>query len=65
MRNGGQSARTIPSRRLGRLASIAPILLGRGVNLWDGLRGFEVGYRVHTETAESGTAHVTFARTPR
>jgi dihydrofolate reductase len=44
--------------------AISPILLGRGIDLWDGLRGFEDGYRVHTETAESGTVHVTFARTP-
>ncbi len=44
--------------------AISPILLGRGINLWDDLRGFEDGYRVHTETAESSTVHVTFARTP-
>jgi len=43
--------------------AIAPILLGRGINLWDNLRGFEDGYQVQTETAESGTMHVTFART--
>jgi dihydrofolate reductase len=42
--------------------AIAPILLGRGINLWDDLRGFEDGYEVRTETAESGTVHVTFAR---
>lgn len=41
--------------------AIAPILLGRGSNLWHELRGFEVGYDVTTETAESGTVHVTFA----
>ena len=43
--------------------AIAPILLGRGINLWDDLRGFEDGYHVQTETAESSTVHVTFART--
>lgn len=42
--------------------AIVPILLGRGANLWDDLRGFEAGYEVTTETAESGTVHVTFAR---
>ena len=42
--------------------AIAPILLGRGINLWSDLRGFEDGYQVQTETAESGTVHVTFAR---
>jgi dihydrofolate reductase len=43
--------------------AIAPILLGRGINLWDDLGSFEDGYQVRTETAESGTLHVTFART--
>jgi dihydrofolate reductase len=42
--------------------AIAPILLGRGINLWNDLRGFERDYQVQTETAESGTVHVTFAR---
>ncbi len=42
--------------------AIAPILLGRGVNLWSDLRGFEDSYEVTTETAESGTVHVTFTR---
>ena len=42
--------------------AIAPILLGRGINLWSDLRGFESGFDVTTETAESGTVHVTFAR---
>jgi dihydrofolate reductase len=41
---------------------IAPILLGRGVRLWDDLRGLESGYEITTETAESGTIHVTFSR---
>ncbi len=42
--------------------AIAPILLGRGINLWSDLREFELGFEVKTETAESGTVHVTFAR---
>ena len=42
--------------------AIAPILLGRGMNLWSDRRGFEDGYHVRTETAESGTVHVTFTR---
>lgn len=41
---------------------IAPILLGRGIRLWDELRVLESGYTVTTETAESGTVHVTFRR---
>lgn len=39
---------------------IAPILLGRGINLWEGLRGLEDAYDVSAETAESGTIHLTF-----
>ena len=42
--------------------AIAPILLGRGINPWSDLRGIEIGYETKTETAESGTVHVTFAR---
>jgi dihydrofolate reductase len=42
--------------------AIAPILLGRGIRLWDDLRGWETGYTVKSETAESGTIHVTFER---
>ena len=42
--------------------AIAPIVLGDGLRLWDGLRGLDSGYRVTTEVAESGTTHVTFRR---
>lgn len=42
--------------------AIAPILLGRGIRLWDDLRGLEDGYAVTAETAESGTVHLTFER---
>jgi dihydrofolate reductase len=42
--------------------AIAPILLGRGINLWQDLRGFESGFDVRTEAAESGVVHVTFSR---
>jgi dihydrofolate reductase len=42
--------------------AIAPILLGSGIRLWDDLRGFETGYTVKSETAESGTIHLTFQR---
>ncbi|SDC04982.1 RibD C-terminal domain-containing protein [Raineyella antarctica] len=42
--------------------AIAPILLGRGARLWDGLRGLESGYAVTAETAPSGTIHLTFQR---
>jgi dihydrofolate reductase len=42
--------------------AIAPILLGRGIRLWDDLRGLESDYDVTAETAESGTIHVMFRR---
>lgn len=42
--------------------AIAPILLGRGIRLWDDLRGLESDYQVTAETAESGTVHLTFQR---
>ncbi|WP_028265823.1 dihydrofolate reductase family protein [Arthrobacter sp. MA-N2] len=41
---------------------ITPILLGRGIRLWDDLRGLESEYTVTSETAESGIIHVTFRR---
>lgn len=42
--------------------AITPILLGRGIRLWDDLRGLEAGYMVKTETAESGIVHIIFER---
>jgi dihydrofolate reductase len=42
--------------------AIVPILLGRGIRLWDGLRGLESGYEVKAETAPSGIVHLTFRR---
>ncbi|MFK0332570.1 dihydrofolate reductase family protein [Rhizobium sp. NPDC090275] len=42
--------------------AITPILLGRGICLWDDLRGLEAGYTVKSETALSGTIHLTFKR---
>lgn len=41
---------------------IAPILLGRGENLWADLRELERDYEVTSEVAESGTIHITFSR---
>jgi dihydrofolate reductase len=41
---------------------IAPVILGRGTRLWDGLRGLESTHTVTTELAESGTVHVNFRR---
>jgi len=42
--------------------AITPILLGGGIRLWDDLRGLEAGYKVTSQTAESGTVHITFQR---
>ena len=42
--------------------SIAPIVLGRGARLWDDLRVLGSDFTVTSETAESGTIHVTFRR---
>ena len=42
--------------------AIVPILLGRGIRLWDDLRGLEQGYQITSESAESGVTHLTFRR---
>lgn len=42
--------------------AIAPILLGRGIRVWDDLRGLEADYKVTAEVAESGTVHLTFRK---
>jgi dihydrofolate reductase len=42
--------------------AIVPILLGRGIRLWDDLRGLESGYEVQAEAAPSGVVHLTFRR---
>lgn len=42
--------------------AIAPIVLGRGIRLWDDLRGRLDDHAVTSEVAESGTIHVTFTR---
>ena len=41
---------------------VVPILLGRGVRLWDGLEGLESGHRIETISSPSGVTHVTFTR---
>jgi dihydrofolate reductase len=42
--------------------AITPVVLGRGVRLWDDLRMLERDYAVTSEVAESGVIHVTFVR---
>ena len=39
-----------------------PILLGRGVRLWDGLEGIEERFDVEVVSSPSGVAHLTFTR---
>lgn len=42
---------------------VVPILLGRGVRLWEGLEGLEADYRVEATSSPRGVTHVTFTRT--
>lgn len=46
-------------------AVVVPILLGRGVRLWDGLEGLEGEYAVESVATPSGVTHVTFDRIDR
>ena len=39
-----------------------PIVLGRGVRLWDGLEGLEQQYAVEAVSSPSGVTHLTFTR---
>ena len=41
---------------------VVPILVGRGVRLWDGLEGLDKDYRVEATSSPSGVTHVTFTR---
>jgi dihydrofolate reductase len=41
---------------------VVPILLGRGVRLWEGLEGLEKDYKVEATSSPSGVTHVTFTR---
>ena len=42
---------------------VVPILLGRGVRLWDGLEGLEKNYEIEAASSPSGVTHMTFRRT--
>jgi dihydrofolate reductase len=42
--------------------AVAPILLGRGKRLWDGLEGLEQNYDVEATTTPSGVTHLMFTR---
>ncbi|WP_340538858.1 dihydrofolate reductase family protein [Nocardioides sp. GXZ039] len=41
---------------------VVPILLGRGVRLWDGQEGLDADYDVESVSAPSGVTHLTFTR---
>jgi dihydrofolate reductase len=41
---------------------IAPIVLGRGEGLWEGLEGLEERFLVEAVSTPSGVTHVTFTR---
>ena len=42
--------------------TVVPILLGRGVRLWEGLEGLEQDYDIEATTAPSGVTHLLFTR---
>ncbi len=44
---------------------IVPIVLGRGVRLWDGLEGLEGRFAVEAVSSPSGVTHLTFNRAAR
>jgi hypothetical protein len=39
-----------------------PIVLGRGVRLWDGLEALEERFAIEATTSSNGVTHLTFAR---
>ena len=39
-----------------------PVLLGRGVRLWDGLESLEEHYDIEGVSSPSGVTHLTFTR---
>jgi dihydrofolate reductase len=41
---------------------VVPIMLGRGVRLWDGMEGIERDYRIESVSSPSGVTHLTFTR---
>lgn len=44
---------------------VVPIVLGRGVRLWDGLEGVEERFDVEATPSPSGVVHYVFSRKPR
>jgi dihydrofolate reductase len=44
---------------------VVPIVLGRGVRLWDGLEGLEERFDIESTVSPSGVVHQVFTRTSR
>jgi dihydrofolate reductase len=42
--------------------AVVPMLLGRGVRLWDGLEGLERDYAIEATTSPTGVTHLMFTR---
>ncbi|MBB4017196.1 dihydrofolate reductase [Chelatococcus caeni] len=42
--------------------AVVPILLGRGVRLWEGLEGLESDYQIEATSSPGGVTHMTFTR---
>ena len=42
--------------------AVVPIVLGRGVRLWDGLEGVDTDYAIEAVSSPSGVTHLTFTR---
>ena len=42
--------------------TVVPILIGRGVRLWDGLEGLERDFDIEAVSSPSGVTHLSFAR---
>lgn len=64
----GGGARTIREFLAARLIDhmhvvVVPILLGRGVRLWDGLESLENDYAIEGTSSPSGVTHMMFTRT--
>ena len=45
--------------------AVVPIVLGRGVRLWDGLEGLEKRFNIKATSSPSGVTHLTFERRER
>jgi dihydrofolate reductase len=41
---------------------VVPIVIGRGVSLWQGLEGLEKDFEVEAVSSPSGVTHLTFTR---